>query len=127
MRKTTWAILGVGLAAFLAFYLLVPKTAVEADWQVCFVERDGKNITDQLSAGQLADLERLAREVKCTRWKNPAGAVPLRADTIELGGLDGSWFILAGSADRYVYDDFALRDGGAFLNAVLDVIGRETP
>ncbi len=124
--KKKGALAAVGLAILLlAFHLLIPKPAVEADWQLCFVERNGTAITDQLSEAQLEVLERLAREAKCTRWRNPIGAFPLRKDTIELGGLDGSWFVLAGSAERYAYDGYALRDGGVLLSAMLDVIEGE--
>lgn len=132
MKKKIWAVLGVVLAAFLAFYFLVPQRAVRENMELYNVERNGVGIMEKLSQEQLDALEALALHAECARWRNPKGAYPLREDTIALGllgeGAPPYYLYLAGSVDRYWVSrtdgkDYDLREGGALLAEALHIIG----
>lgn len=129
-RKAVW-IAAACLAVLLTFWLLTPQRAVREDFSLLRVERCGVDITERLSAEQLASLEKLVKSTQCARWRNPMGAFFLRDDTVVLNGMDRKnpsiHIYLVGSMDRYVIQrwerSYGLRNGDVLLETALEIIG----
>jgi len=123
-KKTIYVLLAI-IVVILMWTFFVPKSAVTSDFSLDRVERNGLDITDELSEAALKELEQVLLTASCNRWKNPIGAFPLRDDTIELTGMDSKGrihFYLVGSTDRYAVNEYNLRNGRQLLESVFTII-----
>lgn len=125
MKKICKLILAALALSLVVLYWTVPRKAVNGEYILNRVEKNGHDITEQLSDESLTQIKELAENAESTRWKNPLGAYPIYEDSVAIYGFDDDGrciFTLAGCADKYGVEDRMIRDGKALWKAVLELL-----
>ena len=109
----------------MVLYLAVPQKAVKGEFQLHQATWNGRNVTEQLNATDIARLEGLVESASCSRWKNPVGVFPADENTAVLLGVDDRGLCvvtLVYETHQFSVSDHRLRDGEALWQKAATIL-----
>lgn len=115
------------------WYFFVPvKVELSPDFTIDTVERNGEDITSQLSESDLSEIRQILLTTSYSRWKYAIAPYPVKENTIEIAVWDDSYspgrfrFCLLGGVERYGFQTiehvYRIQNGEEMLRSILDII-----